>query len=132
MTDAELRKIQEEVGFGLPPYYISTMRDYPFAEESDIEFMLPDDSEEVINLNAGGLEVEGVECPFFVGSGDEVLYFVDAAEPMSPVYRSEGETGQKQIQAGSWSKFLGQIRQSRRRRGLEEAKVGAGGRWWPF
>ncbi|HSV27541.1 MAG TPA: hypothetical protein VLH60_06575 [Sedimentisphaerales bacterium] len=132
MTDAELQMIEEELGFVLPSFYKATMRNYPFAGEA--EPMLSDDPRDVIDLNIGGLELEGVGCPFFVGNDkNEKVYFLDAVEPLSPVYCSEGETGRHAIQAGSWGKYLSQIRQSRKARGLDTVGIGqAAGKWWPF
>jgi hypothetical protein len=134
MTDAELRRIEEELGFGLPALYKTTMLDYPFGGDSGREPMLPDDPEEVINLNSGGLEVEGIDCPLFVGrGGDEAFYFLDAAEPMSAVYRYEGDAGHHEIQAGSWSSYIAQVRRARKQRRQNAAAAGGtAGRWWPF
>lgn len=131
MTDAELRRIEDELGFKLPSFYRSTMLNYPFESDSGREPMLPDDPEELINLNAGGVEVEGVQCPFFVGRGsDETFFFVDASEPASAVYKSEGEACDHVMQAGSWGKYLTQIKQTRKLR--KKSTAGASGRWWPF
>ena len=133
MTDAELRKIEEELGFGLPGFYRVTMLNYPFSGSSQTEHMLPDDPQEVIDLNTGGLEMAGVDNPFFVGCDGERYFFIDADEPLTPVYTSEVETRHHRIQAASWSKYLGQIRRARKERGLEVAKAGAGtSRWRPF
>ena len=128
MTDAELKRIEEELGFSLPVFYKTTMTHNPFPEDP----MLVDDPQEVIDLNTGGLEMADVGCAFFVGSdGGEKFYFVDAAEPHSGVYSSEVETRHHKMEAGSWNKYVAQIRRMRKEQGLEAAGVG-GSRWWPF
>jgi hypothetical protein len=134
MTYAELQQIQEELGFSLPSSYRATMLAYPFSKEpGKQEPMLVDDLQEVLDLNTGGLEMDGVGCPFFVGSdGSERYYFVDANEPLSPVYWSEVETGHFEMQAASWAKYLSQIRHIRKEQGLGSVEAIPASRWWPF
>jgi hypothetical protein len=130
MTYAELQMIEEELGFELPPFYKTTMAADPFPREhGEGEPMLIDNPHEVVDLNRGGLEMAGVGCAFFVGSdGGEKLFFVDAMEPMSPVYCSDGETGYHRIQAWSWGKYMAQVHLSRRER--QAGPVAAGGGKW--
>jgi hypothetical protein len=128
MTDAELKRIEEELGFSLPMFYKATMVRHPFPAEP----MLIDDPQEVIDLNTGGLEMAGVSCAFFVGSdGGERFYFVDAAEPLSGVYSSEVETRHHKMEAESWNKYVARIRHARSQQGLGPAEAGVNW-WWPF
>jgi hypothetical protein len=135
MTNAELLRIEEELGFELPLFYKTTMATHPFPRESaEHEPMLLDDPQEILDLNRGGLEMAGIECVFFVGTdGDQKLYFVDAVEPLSPVYCCEGEVDYHKIQAWSWARYLTQIHQARREQDAGMVKAGSRGtKWWPF
>lgn len=133
MTNAELLGIEEELGFELPLFYKTTMTAHPFPRElDDREPMLLDDPQDVLDLNRGGLEMAGISCAFFVGSdGGEKYFFVDATEPLSPVYSCEGETDYHKIQAWSWARYLTQIHQARREQDAEVVKAGSrGNKWW--
>jgi hypothetical protein len=131
MTNAELLEIEEELGFELPLFYRTTQLacvSRPAVAPQSRNPMLLDDPQEVLELNRGGIEMSGIGCPFFVGSdGGEKFYFVDATEPMSPVYCCEGEPDYHKIQAWSWSKYLTQIDNAT---GNSERKDAVQKRWW--
>ena len=95
MTEADLAKIEECVGFPLPSAFGATVLSYPFAAGSFAdEFMLPNRPAALIDLNGARTKIAGRSRPFFVGSdGGEEWYFVDASRPDSPVYVFELETG---------------------------------------
>jgi hypothetical protein len=133
MTNAELLAIEEELGFELPLFYKTTMAAHPFSPQTDKpEPMLLDSPQDVIDLNRGGLEMAGISCAFFVGTdGNEKFFFVDATEPLSPVYCCEGETDFHKIQAWSWPKYLAQIHQARREQDPGVVSAGSrGNKWW--
>ena len=112
MTEAELRLIEERLGYSLPEEYNSTVLNYPFAADSFAnEFMLLDNVDAVVELNEAGVEIGDVERPFFVGSdGGEEWFFIDASKEESPVFVFQLESGKHHIRAGTWGGYLEEIR----------------------
>ena len=137
MTDADLGDIEARLGFPLPAAFRSTVLSYPFSPGSFAdEFMLPNRSRDVMDLNEIGVAIVGVERPFFIGSdGGEERYFVDASRSESPVYVFELETGHHRVLVASWADYLDHIRDTDAEIAADEAVAKQReltSRWWKF
>jgi hypothetical protein len=123
MTNEELQKIEQRVGFALPDYYKLTMAGYPFLEdEFTTPYLLPDNPKAVIRYNTKPPHVEGISKIFFIGGDPRFqLYFVNAALSDSPVYIFDLKTRKHSIKARTWNEYLELIRKEMKEVENEEA-----------
>jgi hypothetical protein len=79
MTDAELNKIEEELGISLPEFYRSTTINYPFPHDSYVaEFLLVNDPSIILRPWLPDDTFPGIGKPYRIGSdGGEEDYFID-------------------------------------------------------
>jgi len=137
MTDQDFQSIGKHLGFPIPAYYRATMSSYPFSADSfAAEFMLPDDPEQVIDLNEIHISSPEVSKPFFIGSdGGEERFFVDAAKSDSGVFVFELETGKHRPLTPTWTAFFEHIQAAHAeieadKKAMEQRKLNK--KWWEF
>jgi hypothetical protein len=112
VTWDELQKIEQKLGFPLPPYYRATMLAYPFSNyEYTAKYFLAGNYKTVIKNNSQQIVIEEISSIFFVGGDPQgEQYFVDAAKVESPVYALDSKTGKYSIKAKTWVEFLDILR----------------------
>ena len=137
MTEQDLQALESHLGSPLPAFYRATLSDYPFDPDScAAEYLLPDNSQFVIELNSSGLLLDGVEKPFFIGSdGGEESYFIDASKADSGVYVYDVETGEHRQLVPEWQGFLDHIRSIHAEVAADEEAMRLSKlnkKWWEF
>ena len=137
MTESEIQRIENRLGFPLPHLYRITVLNYPFEPGSfAVEFMLPHRAADVIDLNEEDLLPSSVARPFFIGSdGGEERYFVDASEEDSGVFVYELETGRHHQLTPTWAHFLQKVRGTLAEIAADEEAARTrkeNKKWWQF
>jgi hypothetical protein len=113
MTEADLLRIETELGIGLPSKYRSTMLAYPFgAQSKPAQGPIPDSAEKVINLNRDfqqrATRKRRSRKPNYFIFGDSYgdYFCIDLAKPKSPVYRLEFRKLKSSVDAKSFAAWV--------------------------
>ncbi len=135
MESTDIKHIEEELGIKLPEFYVSTMLNYPFSDDSwGAEFSLCNDPKHVIDLN--GVFDKQDEC-FSIGSdGGEFYYFIKLnADDKVYIFDLEGSDSHKTVEAKSWKEYLTQIenlQEQFRQEEQTELERKKNKKWWQF
>ena len=135
MESTDIKHIEKELGIKLPEFYVSTMLNYPFSDESwGAEFSLCNNPKHVIDLN--GVFDKQDEC-FSIGSdGGEFYYFIKLnADDKVYIFDLEGSDSHKTVEAKSWNEYLTQIEnihEQFRQEEQTELERKKNKKWWQF
>jgi hypothetical protein len=135
MKSTDIKHIENELGIKLPEFYVSTMLNFPFSEDSwGAEFSLCNDPKHIIDLNG---VFDKQDESFSIGSdGGEFYYFIklDGDEKVY-IFDLEGSDVHKSIEANSWKEYLSQIDKLHDQFRLEEQlelERKKNKKWWQF
>lgn len=135
MLASEIKIIEKELDIKLPDFYIQTMLNYPYPDDSfAAELTLCNNVEGIISNNS---IFEKKQNCFAVGSdGGEFIYFIRINEG-EKVYIYDFEQSDKSlsIEAESWYEYLRNLEEIDKRILEDELKMAAKKRnkkWWQF
>ncbi|WP_299245239.1 SMI1/KNR4 family protein [uncultured Aquimarina sp.] len=135
MKPKDIKFIEKQLGIKLPEFYVSTMLNYPFSEDSwGAEFLLCNNPKRIINLN-GVFTKE--DKSFSIGSdGGEYYYFIKLIEEEKVyIFDLEGSDEHMSTEANSWTEYLMQIEKTHDKLSqekLKELERKANRKWWQF
>ncbi len=135
MNSKDIEKIEEELGIQLPGFYLSTMLNYPFSEDSwAAEFSLCNNPKHVIELNEA---IQPKGNIFAIGSdGGEFFYYIKLnGEEKVYIFDLEGSDKHMSIEADSWAKYLNQLNTLNielYQEQLQELERKRNKKWWQF
>ena len=135
MLTSEIQFIEDELGIQLPAFYIKTMLDYPFAEDSFAsEFLLCNSPEGILEYNSG---YKPSAEAFTIGTdGGENTYFIKLDEDGQVyVFDLEAPDDTLKLEAATWDEYLKQIEalhEEIRQDELFMAERKRNKKWWQF
>jgi len=134
MTQEELKEIEVKLEIELPKFYIETMLNYPFDENSfGYDFMLPNSSKTLETCNIFPKN----DNRFIVGSdGGEHIYYIRLnGEETVYIFDLEQSKLHNSIEAKTWEDYLNNIRKIDQEI-LEDEKryeeQNKNKKWWQF
>jgi hypothetical protein len=136
MQSTDIKFIETKLGIKLPEFYISTMLNYPFDEDSwGAEFQLSNNTNYIVDIN--GI-FESKDKNFAIGSdGGEFIYFIKLNENNGKVYifDLENSPAHMSVEAESWKEYLTQIEKLHyeiKQDELEDFERKKNKKWWQF
>jgi hypothetical protein len=135
MKSLDIKHIETKLGIKLPQFYVSTMLNYPFDENSwGTEFQLCDDFNYILDIN--GIFKSTDEC-FVIGSdGGEYYYFIKLnKEDKVYIFDLENSPAHLSTAAESWDEYLTQIEKvdfDIKQEELEIMEKKKNKKWWQF